>query len=347
MQHLIDKRNYTLEVFKLIAAFFVIAIHTQTTGRIDGFNPGSFSFITDIVARFAVPFYFMVSGYFIDFSNRPKLMRRLAAILVLYAVWSVLFITIRAVFHFGYPDFFFTQNETLNSALNIGYKTIFYGWERHLWFFTGYIIAALTIMLLAHNTRLIFILAFALYVIGLSGQEFRHIYPQNFVDGISSFPQWLKQTQLTRNGIFLGIPCMAVGFLLRKHPFWKRIPTVATLLLIPIAFLLQYIEGIKAYKYNQGEISDYYTATIIVAALILISGLQLPGRKSLLSSAGKLSTGVYLLHPLFMYLSFILIPQASSMALWPYIYTPLLFIASMFAAYLFRKALITRKLISV
>ena len=50
------QRNTTLELMKLLASYAVVFIHVLFYGR--------FGIIVDAIARFAVPFFFLVSGFF-------------------------------------------------------------------------------------------------------------------------------------------------------------------------------------------------------------------------------------------------------------------------------------------
>ena len=57
------KRSYGgLDVFKMIAAFLVVAIHTSPLTSI---SAEADFFLTRELARLAVPFFFMVTGHFV------------------------------------------------------------------------------------------------------------------------------------------------------------------------------------------------------------------------------------------------------------------------------------------
>ncbi|MBD5383657.1 MAG: acyltransferase, partial [Ruminococcaceae bacterium] len=62
------EKSGSLDIFRVIAAVLVIAIHTaplETTA------PDADFFLTRILARIAVPFFFMVTGMFTDF-DKPR-----------------------------------------------------------------------------------------------------------------------------------------------------------------------------------------------------------------------------------------------------------------------------------
>ena len=58
----INTRCGGLDYFKLIAALLVVAIHTSPLATL---NADADFILTRVIARVAVPFFLMVSGYFI------------------------------------------------------------------------------------------------------------------------------------------------------------------------------------------------------------------------------------------------------------------------------------------
>lgn len=58
-------RNVTLDVMKLVASYFVIFIHNKFYGE--------FGLVVDSIARFAVPLFFISSGYFCFNNPLPKI----------------------------------------------------------------------------------------------------------------------------------------------------------------------------------------------------------------------------------------------------------------------------------
>ena len=58
----------TFDRFRLIASILVISIHTSP---LETLSPNADIFITRIIARTAVPFFFMVTGFYTNFEH-PK-----------------------------------------------------------------------------------------------------------------------------------------------------------------------------------------------------------------------------------------------------------------------------------
>lgn len=72
------QRNHCLDLVKGIACMFVVCMHCEF--------PGYFGVLVQCVARFAVPFFFMVSGYFCyraqGTTNYPRKVRHIASIIL-------------------------------------------------------------------------------------------------------------------------------------------------------------------------------------------------------------------------------------------------------------------------
>ena len=69
------QKNSTLELFKLLASYMVVFIHISFYGK--------FGAIVDALARFAVPFFFLVSGYYSYQITCEKIKKRIKNIITL------------------------------------------------------------------------------------------------------------------------------------------------------------------------------------------------------------------------------------------------------------------------
>ena len=93
------RRSYGgLDYFRMIAAVLVIAIHTSP---LSSFSPAGDFFLTRVLARVAVPFFFMVTGQFVlteVIARKKGSSRRLARYLkktaLLYGIAVCLYIPI-------------------------------------------------------------------------------------------------------------------------------------------------------------------------------------------------------------------------------------------------------------
>ena len=103
------KRNYSLDTLKGIAAIFVIFIHAQF--------PSSIGKYIAYLGTFAVPLFFMVSGYYNAFSSKEKLQRSIVHILQLISVTYILNI-VRIVIIQGF-SIYDTVNYFLENIISI------------------------------------------------------------------------------------------------------------------------------------------------------------------------------------------------------------------------------------
>ena len=73
-----NQKNYTLELLKLFASYMVVFIHVPFNGKIGD--------VAVALARFAVPLFFFISGYY-SFQIKPaKIIKRMKNILGLFMV---------------------------------------------------------------------------------------------------------------------------------------------------------------------------------------------------------------------------------------------------------------------
>ena len=75
-------RNYSLDLLKFISSFMIVCIHFKFFGTAG-------EFIT-VVSRFAVPVFFMISGYYSYGAEEKKIRSKIFNILKLYLIALVL-----------------------------------------------------------------------------------------------------------------------------------------------------------------------------------------------------------------------------------------------------------------
>ena len=109
-----------LDRFRLLAAFLVVCNHTSP---LDSFAPGADFWLTRVLARVAVPFFFMVSGYFLsqrNWANTGKFLKKTALV---YALAVVLYLPLN------------WYNGGFASPLQGLQKLLLDGTLYHLWYF--------------------------------------------------------------------------------------------------------------------------------------------------------------------------------------------------------------------
>src|SRR5699024_775330 len=93
-------RNTTVDLFRLFAIFGVIVIHTDVLAH-DVFTSGAAHLAEAVIngsGRLAVPFFFVVSGYFFGRRIRsgtpplPLFVRYARRLLIVWVLWSLIYL---------------------------------------------------------------------------------------------------------------------------------------------------------------------------------------------------------------------------------------------------------------
>lgn len=235
-----EKKSYAgIDYFRLIAALLIVAIHTSPLASFS--QTGDF-ILTRILARVAVPFFFMTSGFFLISRytcNTEKLGAFVKKTVMIYGAAILLYIPINV-----YNGYFKMDNLLPNMIKDI----VFDGTLYHLWYLpasiTGAVIAWYLVKKLKYQKALM--VAFVLYLIGLFGDSYYGIAER--VPCLNSLYALIFQvTDYTRNGIFFApIFFMMGGFLSdnRQHiSFGKSICGFL------ISFGLMFVEALALHHF--------------------------------------------------------------------------------------------------
>lgn len=285
-------QNKSLNNIKFIAAIFVVLIHVSAFRYINQ-TGYVFDYFVDTIARFGVPIFFSISGYFL-YSKFQKnsgkyYLNYIKKILWLH-LWvgfiynTVVFIDIKSNGN-TIPPSFFNPQHVFNSFL-------YGGLHFHLWYLSS-LAFAVTILFLASKTKRekeLFYLALILNIIGVFGNT--EIYaPLSHV----GFP--------SRNGLFFGLPYLMLGYYIAQNNIAQKIKLDKNKLfkLIGLFFILQIVERSSAVlllKSSQG--SNYFLSTMPLVFFIMILGIKEADLFPKLNKYSHKSLNIYLWHPLAM-----------------------------------------------
>lgn len=262
-----------LDLFRVIAALLVVANHTSPLA----FAPQADYVLVQIFSRLTVPFFFMVTGYFVlprleHASPGPVLKKAF----LLYALALLLYLPLNL--YKGLPN---RPVEWLRFLL-------FDGTFYHLWYFSALLLGLGLMALLVRRPRWVLPVAGLVYLLGLTGDSYYGLgLLRGAWDGV--FPL-LGQA---RNGPFLALPFLVLGWVLAKHPprLSRRQYAVGTLL--ALGCLLA--EGLMVQRLELARYSVLYLSLPPAAWFLFrwLLALELPERPGL----RPLSTAIYLLHP--------------------------------------------------
>ena len=199
-----------IDLTKFLCTFLVIAIHFPPFSQVHFQSADTMNFVLSMVlARIAVPFFFMATGYFLLGSDNPdRVMGYCTKILRLCGIWSMILLL---------------------------------GSHGHLWYLKATVAAviAVSVCLRWLKLPLVCVLGFGLYVIGLLGDSY-----YGFLEPLRRFG--LVDTVIriydlrfgtTRNGFFMGFPFVLMGAWFARTGFTMR-TSRAILGLVPTLALM-------------------------------------------------------------------------------------------------------------
>ncbi|MEO8882976.1 MAG: acyltransferase [Devosia sp.] len=273
-------RQAGLDGLRVISFIGIVALHANVRGA---FPAGPVGFIADEVSRFAVPAFFLLSGYLWkpELIARPgKLVARVAArVLPAFIFWLIVYWTAGA---FGLIGWYGVEASHWSLARDL----VTGGAGFHLWFLPALIFGTGVVALIAPlGWRGSIAVAFVLYcfgaAIGAYGPLLFHRHLDNWV---------------FRNGLFFAPLFLLGGAWLRVKA--RQVLALPALWLAVSAFaflLLNIAEGyFVAGNYPVGH--DFSLATPGLAASIMAIAMRFQTRDRVLAALGELTFSAFLLH---------------------------------------------------
>ncbi|MFR5078546.1 MAG: acyltransferase family protein [[Clostridium] innocuum] len=170
------KTYYALDVAKFISAFLVVCIHTGPLLDVDA--TGNF-ILVQILARLAVPFFFVASGFLFfrkldfkreynDYENKAQLKHYLWRLCKIYIIWTILYLPFTYLLLKGQDGI------TVNSVLLYVRDFFFTGSFYHLWFLPALLVAVPVVYICLFKLGLgkTILFGFLLYLIGMAGNVY-------------------------------------------------------------------------------------------------------------------------------------------------------------------------------
>lgn len=284
-----DKSTGGLDYFKMFAAFLVIAIHTSPLSSVDG---NADFVLTRILARIAVPFFLMVTGYFLlpqylfqHAKNASPLKKFLQKTFFLYVIAILLYLPVNL-----YAKHF--SGATLSDLLRF---LLFEGTFYHLWYLPAAMLGALLVVLMCRKLPFpaVFCTTVVLYLLGLLGDSYFGLLP----DGGTLQTAYKAMFQLfsyTRNGIFYAPVFLAMGAGISQinKPHSKAV--YATGFTVSAALLI--LEGCTLHHFRIQRHDSMYIA--LLPCMFFLFQLILSVKARPVKAFRTVSTWIYIIHPL-------------------------------------------------
>ncbi len=289
-----QQKNYGgLDFFRIAAALLVVTIHTSP---LTSFTAGGDFFLTRVLARIAVPFFFMVTGYFTlsrqfipapeafrPGSDRRGFYRQLRKLCLIYAAAIVVYLPL-GIYAGHYHEL------TFGGALRM---LFFDGTFYHLWYFPACILGMALVFSAGRflSLKATTVVSVLLYIVGLFGDSYFGLAGK--VPALSKMYEGMfRLFSYTRNGLFLAPLFLVMGIRLKKsHP--NKIRQDALCLALSFALMTAEAFLLRHFELQRHDSMYLFLIPVMFFLFRLLLAVPAPSRKRLRS----ISTWIYLLHP--------------------------------------------------
>lgn len=275
------KRNEWLDALKLFASFMVVFVHVGFSGKV--------GVLVNAIARFAVPMFFAISGFFTVKSDLKTIKRRLVKILVLYIIATIVYHLISivvVVINNGpsgivlyFKEVFIGKNIWKFFVFNLPFSSV------HLWYLLSLIYVYLIWMAIIRfsvKDKAILILAIMLLTANIVLGEGFSIF------GVYTAPEY------TRNFVLMGFPFFAFGYLVGKNK--EKLMTIKTKWFV-LAIVVGLLESILSRYFFQSK--ELYIGSAVVCFSLLLIAIKYSDKKAngFIRCLSTTSTDIYIYHP--------------------------------------------------
>lgn len=288
-----SNRNISIDLFRLICAIMVVAIHTQPLYDIS-YKLGYFA--TEILPRIAVPYFFAISGYYYIvglISNKKVFFKNLKKLLYVYTIWSVLYFAIEFVQQVSTH-----QISIARFVRNMFFDFFIYGSYYQLWYFPA-ILFCIIIVYISYRFNLLMHLAIStlfLYFMGLLGCAYFSIGTK-----IPVLNHIITSTTI-RRVILMGLPFFMAGYFINlfkskcanisNQKLAIGFTSVAALYLLEIYLVIHF-------KLQSNIILTFFLYPLVIILIIILLKNPLLKLGHISTYARGLSNFIFYSHPIF------------------------------------------------
>ena len=283
----ITQHNYCIDLFKLIMAVFVVAIHSQLSLSVSvGFGK-----VLDFIFSLAVPYFFIVSGYLLfrktDLNNlkfsecKDRISLYLKRVIKMYTIWTAIYfpLTIYGEISYGTP-LPKAIIKFLRNFLFVGEN--FYSWQ--LWYLLGLIFAILIIYVLLRFKmcyKHILLLSVCVFVLGIALDILKGM-------DIKSISLYYALFNTTRNGMFYGFFYVSLGMYMSQIKIKVDFKDV----------IFAFVAIIGAFIFLDMEVLRVFTALLAVIVFRVSLSMEIQHLK-FCTVFRNISVKIYLIHMYF------------------------------------------------
>lgn len=278
-------RKQLLDILKFIASLFIVLIHVPL--------PGITGAVLSGVARFGVPLFFMVSGYFSykvienrDYNKIKKRIIHLVKIFILsFLCYAVGYIVLN---HSLYNDEWFALLKDVSTYLKIVLFNFPFASEFiHLWFILA-LIYVYVILIFVLKLRLERFIKYTPVIIIITAFFFNVVLGRLAVE---------VTPLLGRNFLMMGLPLFSIGYLVKKYGNDIKKPKQ----LIIVSLISGIVIFVFEFKFLSTN-SEVYLGMVLAAFSLFSASIYFDksslNKIKLIGYFGDISLYVYILHNL-------------------------------------------------
>lgn len=342
-------RNGSVDTFRAIAIVFVIAIHTTPFENI-GSPLGSvldFATLVNQTARFAVPFFFVISGYFWAskvsdkralLSSSIEMIRR---ILIIFSFWSLVYLlptNIVEAHRLGALGPIKVTYWKISGLLDHPLLALLEGSSPHLWFLISLATSVAISAAFLHfdAPRALVLFAVVLYAVGLAGKAY------------AGSPIGFSVDFNFRNGPFFSLLLFVTGYLLQQRgPDRSWVVKGAALTILGITAHGAEISYLHHW-WGATLAQDYVAGTYFLGVGVAMLAISNPSLTDIpiLAPMGPLVLGIYASHYAFVDLLRPLDSVFAGMPIWEVGYVLLVLLLSYLTTVMMARYRLTKSVVA-
>lgn len=298
-------RNLTVDATRVLAAIAVVIIHADVfrtpalehqTGEVN-----LYGVILNQLARFAVPFFFVVAGYFWGMKVRNgtpvvtaarQSISRIAPVLLAWTLVYLLPYNFGSMIEHGPLGPLKVWYWNLRDLAANPFSLLFESTKQHLWFLIAFLwsVAITASLVYLRTIKTLVVVAAGLYITGILALSY------------AKTPVGINIGLFTLQGPFFGTLFFVTGYILSgftPSARWFKVGLAVVL----AGYLIHFSEVYWLWNHWQARPIHHYVfgTWLIGLGVAMVALADLPAMRSeTMAKLGRLTLGVYLIHPIFL-----------------------------------------------
>ncbi|WP_169308591.1 acyltransferase [Raoultella planticola] len=269
-------RNNTLDLFRYVAAFCIVIVHV---GYYNDLNENLGDILREST-RWALPFFFLASGFLIKNNSADATITRMKKIFYLFLVANIVFLPIALT----------NPNIGTYKLIELIFSYhIFNGIYFHLWFLPSILIAFFIIPVLSIDKPTKYFLPLSVVMLIMI-----------WVADLLTYFGYNANYNFFRT--IMSVPLVYIGYLLSKTSKIDKINTKTIVIILIASIVLSVLECVGLYTITGIRTSERQLPlfSLITAIFVVLLCKRILVKDNPISKLGRnYSLGIYLYHPIF------------------------------------------------